>query len=181
MFLAQEIHVQAVPPGGSVPAWYIFAFGGGAVVVLLLLVLLALDRKNRRLHEEKMRALERGLVPQEWMNLFGRDSRRMGWLWLALGLPIFIAFALGIGTFLLVDAQMHSLRDMTAIIVTIWVAGGAVGLAAVIIGGMGMMADQRQQARRPPVLEVSRVAPPHLGTFDDRNPTSEKIRKPEIS
>jgi hypothetical protein len=85
-----------------------------------------------------------------------------------------------VGTFMLVDGAARSGRDFTGLLVAIWLVGGAVGLAAVILGGLGLMAAQREQRRRPPILETPRAEPAPQRAFEDREPVvTEKIRKQE--
>jgi hypothetical protein len=153
------------------------------VLTFLLLLSLAMlwfrHKKQRMQHEQRMLALERGLVPPDGSGLAGWGGRRSGWLVLAVGLPVFIAFAGGVGTFGLVDAMRRGGGNFTGIIITIWIVGGAVGLAAVIMGALGIMANQRQQFRRPPILEPARGEPPPRVPFEDRSPAGERIRKQE--
>jgi hypothetical protein len=175
------VNLPPPPPPGGFTAWHAVALVGGVLLFFLLLAILALlyrDRSERRRHDQQMQALQRGLLPPEWT---GTSQRRFGWLWLALGLPIFVAFAGGIGTALLVDASMRGGRSFTEAIVAIWIVGGAVGLASVIMGGLGMMADQRRQQRLPPPLDYPpvRLAPPE--TDSGRDPTAERIWKQEGS
>src|SRR6266446_5333888 len=160
------------PPPDAFTFWHLLALVGAVLLFYLLLVLIAMwfkDRKSRRLHEEQMLALERGLVPAEGIGQPERDARQKTWLWLAVGLPVFIALALGAGTYLLVDGSARSGRDATALLIVIWLVGGAVGLAAVIVGGLGLMAAQRAQHRRASGIELPRVEPASRRTFDDRD------------
>jgi len=155
---------------------------GTALAFFLVLALLGLwfkDRKGRRVHEEQMFALQHGLLPPEWSGEAARASFGRAWLWLAIGLPVFIAFAGGIGTALLVDDARRSGRELTGIIVAIWIVGGAVGLAAVIVGGLGLMANQRQRLSRPPLVEPPQVRPAPPVPFEERDPSGERFRKQE--
>jgi len=162
--------------------WIFVAALGAALGFFLILAILALwfkDRKNRRLHEEQMLAMQRGLDPPEWSGQSARASFRRAWLGLAVGLPIFIAFALALGTHMLVDAAGRSLRDFTHIIVLIWLVGGAVGLTAVIMGGLGLMANQRRHYRQASNREMPQVPPAPPVRFEDRAPAPEKFKKQE--
>ena len=126
-----------------------------------------------------MLALQRGLVTPEWISQPERDSRRRTWLWLAVGLPVFIAGALAFGTFMLMDGASRSGRDFTGIVITIWVVGGVVGLAAVTLGSIGLMISQREPPRRAPRVEVPLVEPAPPPAFDDRDAGTERIWKQE--
>ena len=181
MFPAQQAFP---PPPSGFTSWHVVALVGADLLFFLLLAIIILwyrDRKSRRLHEQHMQALERGLNPSEWGNQSERSGRRMGWLWLAVGLPVFIAFAGGIGTALLTDASMRSNRNMMEIMVTIWIVGGVVALAAVIMGGLGMIAEQRRQARLPPPLEYPSVRPAPVDVDKSHDPATERIWKQEGS
>jgi hypothetical protein len=180
MFPAQAEFAPPPPPGFA--AWHLVTLVGAGLLFFLLLAVVALwfkDRKGRRLHDEQMQALEHGLVPPDWASQLDRHSRRVGWLWLALGLPVFIAFALGFGTFMLVDGGMRSGRNMTDVIVVIWLVGGVVGLAAVVMGGLGLMAAQRRQQGMPPPLDYPSVRPAPPPIDKGRDPATERIWKQE--
>jgi hypothetical protein len=162
--------------------WYIIA---GIVLVLVFFLALALlgmwfnDRKSRRLHEEQMLALERGLLPPDWAAKLAQSGFRKGWLWLAIGLPIFIACALGVGTFLLVDANRYGGHNLTGIIITIWLVGGTVGLAAVILGGLGLMVDQRRHLPREPFVGPPQARAASSPGTVERDSGSERFWKQE--
>jgi hypothetical protein len=132
---------------------FISIFICASLVIILGVVGMAVwaeDRKRRDQHEERMLALQRGLLPPEWVGDPWRNRRR-AWLSLCIGLPTLIGCALAWGTFRLVEASTHA-RDFTSLLIFIWLIGGAVGLAAVILGGLGLLDVQRREFRqRPPV------------------------------
>jgi hypothetical protein len=150
-----------------------FAFG----LAIIAMGLWVEDRKKRRLHEENMLALQRGLLPPQWQAQASRP--RKGWLGLAIGLPVFIACALAYGTFQLVDANRWAQRDLTGVMIAMWIVGGAVGLGAVIIGGIGLMADQRQHYARASQGQIPQVRPAPPAAFEPRDPGTEQIWKQE--
>jgi hypothetical protein len=150
-------------------------FSGASFVFLLGVIgmtLWAEDRKKRREHEERMLALQRGLLPPDWAIDTWRNRRR-AWLVLCLGLPTVIACALVWGTFRLVEAMTRSGQDFRAILLVIWLMSGAVALASVIVGGLGLLDEQRWERRQRPSLEVSgmnrltETMPPDRGTFSE--------------
>jgi hypothetical protein len=63
--------------------------------------------------------------------------------------------------------------------IAMWSAGGLVGLAAVIVGGIGLMADQRQSHARASRGEIPQVRAVPPTAFENRDPGSEKIWKQE--
>jgi len=178
MLMAQDFSA-----GPSSP-WLIIVTSGMGLAFILVMILVKFwfkDQKGRRVHEEQMLAIERGLLPPEWSGEATRASIRRTWLWLAIGLPVFITFAGGIGTALLVDSAMRSGNNFSGTMIAIWLAGGAVALAAVIFGGLGLMADQRQHMHRPIRMEPPQVRPVPSIPFEDRDPSAEKFRKQERS
>jgi hypothetical protein len=150
---------------------------GVAFVVLMVVLAVWSEERKRRLD---MLALQRGLVPPEWLNDTGRGRRR-AWLWLCLGLPVLIACALAWGTFRLVEASVHTGRDFTTLLLTMWIVGGAVGLAAVIMGGLGLLADQRHAHRQAPRVDMPRMTDVTGTSQHERKPSSEQIWKQERS
>lgn len=161
---------------------YLFLTIGGSFVFVLAAIAMGVwseDRKKRRQHEEHMLALQRNLLPPDWQVQPSRP--RKGWLALAIGLPVFIACALAYGTHELVEANRWATRDLTGLMIAMWVVGGLVGLGAVIVGGIGLMADQRQSYARSHQGEIPQVrvaAPP---ASEKRDPAAEQFFKQERS
>jgi hypothetical protein len=155
---------------------------GGFLGFFLIVILLALRSENlkrRQLHEERLLALQRGLIPPDWLDNPVRDRRR-AWLLLCIGLPIFIACALFVGTYELVDASLRTGQNFKELLVTIWIVGGAVALAAVIMGGLGLLGEQRRGSRQDRSM-LLRPPLPSTTVQPEREPTSEHIWKPERS
>lgn len=160
--------------------WFPVLAIGGSFVFGLAIIAMGLwveDRKKRRLHEENMLALQRGLLPPQWQVQASRP--RKGWLGLAIGLPVFIACALAYGTFQLVEANRWAQRDLTGVMIAMWIVGGAVGLGAVIVGGIGLMADQRQYHTRVSRGEIPQVRAVPPTAFESRDPGKENVWKQE--
>jgi hypothetical protein len=139
----------------------------GTVFLLFLTACLLIwlrSRKYHLLHEEQMLALEKGLLRPGGASFDG--GRRTGWTWVAVGVPFLALLAAVVATIGIVTwygANPHLPNGhIPMLLITFWSVGGVVSVAALVIGGLGLMSVQRlrkqEQAAAP-------AAPPPEGAM----------------
>jgi anaerobic C4-dicarboxylate transporter len=176
----QQIHVFGPWETGQILAVLIPALVFALLVITLLVWFT--HAKNRMRHEQQMLALQRGLVSEG----SGQRARGRSWLWVALGVPVFIA-ALAAAATVGILTHFAASRDpfhpvMFGMVLALWIVSGVVCLAALIVGGIGLMREQRRASRaeHPPREQPFPDRPPGAGPVTPRA-IEETVREQDLS
>lgn len=176
-------------PGGTFPwreFWTVEAvisiLGCGLLLFLGVCLVISLKlRKSQMLHEEQMLALERGLVRPEGLDLDSGRGRRTGWAWVAVGVPFLGLCAVVVATIFVLtwygsNASLFN-QYIPALLITFWIVSGVVSVAAVVMGSLGLLAEQRLRLKGPPAAAVAPTPRPAAEMFvkmTDEGPVPEK-------